>query len=401
MSVVIGSADGDPVDWASLDVENRRVLVLVDVDATGNDPAGDLRFAASLPTLETLRARGARIIVAGHAGRAPCGEKAHIAPSIVGIAERVAAHLDVEVRVPDEIVGDAFARLINDQRPTQLVMLENLDRVPDGSPELDGMVGRLVSTLDAFVHDALTAVFPARWGSAALSKGTQRCVAGMRMQRELDALDGVCACAGRGLTLLLGGDSMERASRALLHLVERMGRGDHILVGPQLHPAFVPSSPGGTSNPSRPLAARLRDKALARDVALVYPADVDVLDADGIVTTRAGPYAPDADERVTGLGARARAQFSALIQGGAGALWTGALVDPRGARASESDREIARAVADCRGGTVAILNPMLAAEIADLRVGIGNILPDDDALWHALAGEAMPGWMRVTTPTPP
>src|SRR5918992_1307131 len=89
-----------------LDVEGRRVLVRCDLNVPLSDGniTDDLRIRASLPTLEALLKKGARLAVCSHLGR-PKGqvtEELRLAP----VGQRLGELLERHVTAVQDITGD-------------------------------------------------------------------------------------------------------------------------------------------------------------------------------------------------------------------------------------------------------------------------------------------------------
>jgi phosphoglycerate kinase len=92
-----------------LDVEGRRVFLRVDFNVPLADGriTDDARIRAALPTIERLRERGARLLLAAHLGR-PKDREPEL--SLKPTAERLG-----------ELLGGA-----------EVALAEDLDHVPDG-----------------------------------------------------------------------------------------------------------------------------------------------------------------------------------------------------------------------------------------------------------------------------
>src|SRR5215472_1878161 len=77
--------------------------------------ADDGRITASLPTLNALAGRGARVIVCAHLGRP--GGRADLRYSLAPVAARLAELLGREVSFPGDIVGAPARSAIAAMRP--------------------------------------------------------------------------------------------------------------------------------------------------------------------------------------------------------------------------------------------------------------------------------------------
>src|SRR5512132_816758 len=90
-----------------LPVEGKRVFVRVDFNVPLTPAGGvadDTRIKASLPTIQHLRERGARLVLASHLGR-PKG-KPEAKYSMEPVGARLAEMIGTDVVLTDEPVGD-------------------------------------------------------------------------------------------------------------------------------------------------------------------------------------------------------------------------------------------------------------------------------------------------------
>ena len=114
-----------------LDVAGRRVLVRADfnvpLEVSGDGArriTDDGRIRAALPTIQSLRSRGARVILAAHLGR-PKGE-AKPELSLVPVAQRLAELLGTSVALAGDVTGPSAQAIVADMTDGDVVLLENV-----------------------------------------------------------------------------------------------------------------------------------------------------------------------------------------------------------------------------------------------------------------------------------
>jgi phosphoglycerate kinase len=177
-----------------LDVEGKRVFVRVDfnVPLDGSRITDDTRIRAALPTIEALRARGARLLLAAHLGR-PKDREPEL--SLEPVAARLGELLGAEV---------ILARSLDDVPDGELVMLENVRYEPGETKNDSELARRYAALADAYVNDAFGAAHRAHASTVGVAAQLPS-AAGLLLQREVDTLKGILEAPRAPLVAILGG----------------------------------------------------------------------------------------------------------------------------------------------------------------------------------------------------
>jgi len=326
-----------------LDVEGRRVLLRVDFNVPLEDGriTDDARIRAALPTIEALRERGARLLLAAHLGRPKDREPElslrptadRLSELLGGVEVTLAPDLD---HVPD---GD-------------VVMLENV-RYEKGETKNDPELAKRYAALaDVYVNDAFGAAHRAH----ASTEGVAHLLpsaAGLLLQREVETLTGILEDPRRPLVAIVGGAKVTDKIGVLEAFLER---ADTILVGGAMcFPFFAAQGHGvGDSlceaegiDPARRVLDAGGDKLrLPTDLVAgrAFKADTETRDIDGV----------DVPDGWMGLdvGTGTSSAYADVIAGAGTVFWNGPMgafeVEPFAA----GTRAVAEAVAATQGTTV-------------------------------------------------
>ena len=192
-----------------LDVAGRRVLVRVDFNVPlrpGPDGApvvdDDTRIVAALPTIEELRARGARLVLVSHLGR-PKGQRVPEL-SMAPVAARLQELLGAPVKLAPAVVGDDVAALAGELGDGDVMLLENVRFEPGEERNDPELARRLAQLADVYVNDAFGTAHRAHASTAGVALLLPS-AAGRLLEREVSTLRGILENPRHPLVAIVGG----------------------------------------------------------------------------------------------------------------------------------------------------------------------------------------------------
>ncbi|HEX2423015.1 MAG TPA: phosphoglycerate kinase, partial [Actinomycetota bacterium] len=212
-----------------------RVFLRVDLNvplAADGSVADDSRIAASVPTIDELRERGAALVFATHLGRPNGVPKDELRTRVVAdaLTGLLAGRAPVRaLGMPEESATiDAVARL----GPGELAMLENVRFDPGEEANDPRFAGTLAELADAYVNDAFGAAHRAHASVVALPElmlaSGRPAVAGRLLQKEVEILGRLLEGPERPYVAVLGGAKVSDKLGVIDALLQRV---DHILIG--------------------------------------------------------------------------------------------------------------------------------------------------------------------------
>jgi phosphoglycerate kinase len=192
-----------------LDVHGKRVLVRVDFNVpmtTDQDGAwvvaDDTRIVQALPTIEELRARGARLVLVSHLGRPEGRPEADL--SLAPIVERLRELTGAQITLAPEVVGARVRTLTEQLQDGEILVLENVRFMPGETVNDPELARALAELADIYVNDAFGAAHRAHASTAGVAQ-LLPCAAGRLLEREVKTLNGILESPQRPLVAVIGG----------------------------------------------------------------------------------------------------------------------------------------------------------------------------------------------------
>ena len=183
--------------------DNKTVLVRVDfnVPMEGKKITDATRILQSLPTIQELRDKGAKVVLMSHMGR-PGGQK-HSSLSLRPVAAELHNHLG-DVYFSDEVIGQVPTALVESLKPGEVALLENL-RFHIGEEKNDETFAAKLALLgDLYVNDAFSASHRAHASVCAITEHLPS-YAGRVMEKEVATLEDTLNRPKTPLMAIVGG----------------------------------------------------------------------------------------------------------------------------------------------------------------------------------------------------
>jgi len=211
------------------DVRGKRVLARVDFNVPLNDRqeiTDDTRIVSTLPTIRTLREKGASVILMSHLGR-PKG-KSRPEMSLKPVARRLSELLDHEVIFAPDCVGDEVRALAERLQPGEIMLLENLRFHSEEEANDDAFARELAALGDVFVNDAFGTAHRAHASTEGVTHHLSPCLAGLLMKKEIEYLGRAVGNPEHPYVAILGGAKISGKIDVISNLLDKV---DTLLIG--------------------------------------------------------------------------------------------------------------------------------------------------------------------------
>ena len=314
----------------SFDVAGKRVFLRCDLNVPLKDGkiTDDGRIRASLPTIRTLLANGASLVIAAHLGR-PKGE-AKLELSLAPVAARLSELLGTQVIFAGAVTGADVTAKAQALKSGEILLLENIRfAAAETSKEEEArsaFARELAELADLYVGDGFGAVHRKHASVFDLPKLLPH-VAGTLIAAEVEVLKKLTQSPERPYGVVLGGAKVSDKIGVISNLLSKV---DVMAIGGGMVFTFLAAQGKeiGSSLVEKDLIETVQGlikEAAAAGVTLILPTDIVVAPnfaADSPATLVSADAIP-ADQMGLDIGPESAAAFAAAIRGCKTVFWNG------------------------------------------------------------------------------
>lgn len=262
----------------NLDFKGKKVLYRVDYNVPLTEDGkimDETRIRETLPTLNYMREKGAKVIILTHLGR-PKGEKKEEF-SLNPVSHKLSELLGFHVPLIEDIFSEETKNIVNNLKEKDVILFENLRFYKEEEKGSDEFAEKLSEFGDIYVSDAFAVSHRANT-SVFLLPSIMPSYAGFLMEKEYNILSKLIKNPERPFVLIIGGAKISDKIGVLKNLVNVV---DTILIGGGAAFTFIKAEGYniGSSifeSEMESIALEIINLASDKGVKLILPVDVNV-----------------------------------------------------------------------------------------------------------------------------
>jgi len=349
------------IKMTDLDLAGKRVLIRQDLNVPIKDGkvTSDKRIRASLPTIEIVKAAGAKVMIMSHLGR-PTEGSPETEFSLAPVAEHLGNLLNSEVKLVTDYLNNT-----PDVADGEVVLLENV-RFNAGEKANDEALSKKYADLcDVYVMDAFGTAHRAQASTHGAGQFAPTACAGPLLAGELEALAKALDNPARPMVALVGGSKVSTKLTVLESLSKVV---DQLIVGGGIANTFIAAEGHnvGKSLYEEDLVDTAKELKLAAQAnGGDIPVPVDVVCAkefaESAEATTMNVNEVAADDMVFDIGPRSAEQLAEVIKKAGTIVWNGPVGVFEFDQFGEGTKTISMAIAESEGFSVAGGGDTLAA----------------------------------------
>lgn len=203
-----------------IDVRGKKVLLRADFNfpIASGQISDDTRIKLTMPTIEYLLKKKAKVIICSHLGR-PGGKK-DPSLSLKPVAEYLSKLLELNIPLVDDCVDEDAKNAISQLEPGQALMLENLRFHKEEEDNDYWFAYQLSELADIYVSDAFGTAHRAHASNFGVPAILKPAVAGYLLLSELKHLGVVLKNPERPLGIVFGGAKVSDKMNVIYNLLD-------------------------------------------------------------------------------------------------------------------------------------------------------------------------------------
>lgn len=218
-----------------VELEGKTVLLRADynvpiIDGKMGEP---YRVEQSIPTIEYLLKKKAKIVICSHLGR-PKG-KPNKQMSLVPVGKFLQKKLNRPVKFVDQCVGEERDKAIRSMFSQDILLLENLRFNPGEEDDEADFAKQLSKEIDVFIQDAFGVVHRAHASTSAITKYLPS-VAGLLIEKEFENITTTINSPKKPIMAIVGGAKISDKIDVLKTLIKLT---DFVAVGGAMANTFL------------------------------------------------------------------------------------------------------------------------------------------------------------------